>query len=216
MHTYETVEGSHRVLIIDDNPRIHEDIAKILCPAIAPNDLAADEAAIFGDVPVAATLSEFVLDSAYQGQEGLALVEKALAERRPYAMAFVDLRMPPGWDGIETIRHIWQRDPELQVVICTAYSDHTWSEIIQSLGKTDSLLILKKPFDNVEVLQLAHALTKKWFMTCQARAKMAELEARLDQHNGELERVQSELQAAVRRSVELEKRVGELEAERRS
>src|SRR5690349_24456963 len=102
------------------------------------------------------------LDSASQGQEALAMVERALAEGRPYAMAFVDGRMPPGWDGLETIVHLWKAYPELQVVICTAYSDYSWEQIIERVGPSDSLVILKKPFDAVEVLQLAHAMTKKW------------------------------------------------------
>jgi DNA-binding NarL/FixJ family response regulator len=75
-------------------------------------------------------------------------------------LAFVDGRMPPGWDGIETIRHLWQECPDIQVVLCTAYSDYSWQDIRRVLGESDSLLILKKPFDNVEVLQLSHALTR--------------------------------------------------------
>jgi len=71
---------------------------------------------------------EFEIDSAFQGQEGLAKVQHALNEGRPYAMAFVDVRMPPGWDGIETISRIWKMYPELQVVICTAYSDYSWGK----------------------------------------------------------------------------------------
>src|SRR5690606_33298846 len=92
---------------------------------------------------------------------GLELVRQAMAEGRPYSLAFVDMRMPPGWDGIETIQHIWKEDPELQIVICSAYSDHSWSEISHRLGSSDRLLILKKPFDNVEIIQMAHAMSRK-------------------------------------------------------
>ena len=66
---------------------------------------------------------------------GLAMVEQAREEGRPYAMAFIDVRMPPGWDGIETICRIWETYPELQVVICTAYSDYSWEEMIRKVGK---------------------------------------------------------------------------------
>src|SRR5207302_332105 len=93
--------------------------------------------------------------------EALGLVERAMAANQPHAMAFVDMRMPPGWDGLETIRRLWQIHPHLEVVICTAYSDHSWQEIQQTLGSADRLLILKKPFDKVEVQQLALALTEK-------------------------------------------------------
>ena len=88
-----------------------------------------DEAALFGDTTVKFQLPMFEIDSAYQGQEGLDLIEKSLLENRPYALAFVDVRMPPGWDGVETTCKIWEKYPDLQVVICTAYSDYSWEEM---------------------------------------------------------------------------------------
>jgi signal transduction histidine kinase len=74
-------------------------------------------------------------------------------------VAFVDMRMPPGWDGLETITHFWEVQPGLLVIICTAFSDYTWEEINRRLAQSDRFLILKKPFDNVEVFQLAASLT---------------------------------------------------------
>ena len=186
LNTAELLKLSHRILVIDDNPRIHEDIRKILCPSAAATDLDDDAAALFGEEKTPSQLSSFEIDSAMQGQEGFEMVQKAHAQERPYSMAFVDVRMPPGWDGIETIKHIWKSHPELQIVICTAYSDHSWDEIIATLGKSDSLLILKKPFDNVEVLQLAHALTKKWVVTRQAKNRLADLEAIVESRTAEL------------------------------
>ena len=168
---------NQRILIIDDNTSIHDDVRKIL-GVTAPEDTAHDveAAALFGlevthlnDVP-------FEVDSAYQGQEGLEMVRRAADEGRPYAMAFVDVRMPPGWDGIETISRIWEEYPELQVVICTAYSDYSWEDMIRKFGRTDSLVILKKPFDNVEVLQLAHTLTQKWTLSHQLRSHLESLD----------------------------------------
>ena len=154
----------HRILIIDDNPSIHEDFRKILGPADAKlaEELDATEVSLFGDEAGASRAQNFRIDSAFQGQEGLEKVRAACAEGAPYAVAFVDVRMPPGWDGIETISRIWKEFPDLQIVICTAYSDHSWQEIQQTLGTSDRLLILKKPFDKVEVQQLVLALTEKW------------------------------------------------------
>jgi diguanylate cyclase (GGDEF)-like protein len=94
--------------------------------------------------------------------------------------------MPPGWDGIETTAKIWEIDPELQVVICTAYSDYSWDEISAKLGLTDRLLILKKPFDLVEVTQLATALSEKWMLRSTARLKLAELEKMVEHRTREL------------------------------
>lgn len=70
--------------------------------------------------------------------------------------------MPPGWDGIETVSRIWEIDPEILVVLCSAYSDYTWEQMVHRLGRTDRFLVLKKPFDNIEVRQLAMALSEKW------------------------------------------------------
>jgi PAS domain S-box-containing protein len=170
---------NHRILVVDDNAAIHEDIRKILAPARADSaSLEDEEALLFGEARETTTATLFEIDSALQGQEGLNLVRKSLEEQRPYALAFVDVRMPPGWDGVETISRIWEIYPELQVVICTAYSDYSWEDITRRFGHSDSVLILKKPFDNIEVLQMAHALTKKWFLTQQAKSQMLNLEER--------------------------------------
>ena len=147
--------------MIDDTQAIHDDFRKILHVDSNTDDLDADEAALFGAKLGATATEEFLLDSAFQGQEGLALVQKAARDGQPYAMAFVDVRMPPGWDGIETIARIWQEYPDLEMVICTAYSDYSWDDITKKLGHSDRFLILKKPFDNVEVRQLACSLTQK-------------------------------------------------------
>ncbi len=166
-----------RLLVIDDNPSIHDDFRKILC---AGGDSAASlhsaEAALFGEESGCGVEARFEVDSAFQGQEGLQKVQAAVLANRPYVVAFVDIRMPPGWDGIETIDRIWKVDPNVQVVICTAYSDYSWEQITQRLGASDSLLILKKPFDNVEVLQLAHTLSTKWRLTQQARSRIQDLD----------------------------------------
>src|SRR6266850_4696301 len=170
------LKTNHRILIIDDNESIHGDFRNILCPDNSAEAAVTElEAAIFDDVQAAPAQTSFELDSAYQGQEGLEMVKKALEEGRPYAMAFVDVRMPPGWDGIETIARIWEVYSELQIVVCTAYADYSWEEMRAKVGQPDSLLVLKKPFDNIEVQQLAHALTKKWFLNAQTRLQVHEL-----------------------------------------
>jgi two-component system, NtrC family, sensor kinase len=104
------------------------------------------------------------------------MLQTALRSGRPYAMALVDMRMPPGWDGVETIERLWQADERPQVVICTTFSDHSWDEVLARLEMRDRLLVLKKPFDAIEVSQLAHALTGKWEMTREAVAQRSRLE----------------------------------------
>jgi len=152
----------HRILVIDDNPAIHEDFRKILCQdRRSSSSLDAHEAELFGLSQPLGDQSEFEIDSAYQGEAGLARVYHAIQEERPYVLAFVDVRMPPGWDGIQVTPKLWVADPELPVVICTAYSDYSWEEMFARLGTSDRMFILKKPFDREEVLQLAHTLTAR-------------------------------------------------------
>jgi two-component system, sensor histidine kinase and response regulator len=176
---------NRRVLLIDDMPAIHNDFRKILAPRELSGDLDEAEAALFGQ---SSQLPQegFELDSAHQGREGLALVEAALQAGRPYALAFVDMRMPPGWDGVETVERLWQVDPQLQVVICTAYSDHPWEEVLARLDVQDRLLVLKKPFDMIEVGQLARSLSAKWSLTRQAQAQVDALEDAVRERTREL------------------------------
>jgi len=180
-------ESQPRILIIDDNPSIHEDFRKILGPK-TPSRLRLEDAesALFGAGAATAERVGFRIDSAFQGQEALTLVQKALAEKDPYVLAFVDVRMPPGWDGIETLDRIWQCAPELQAVICTAYSDYSWDEMTRRLGQTDNLLILKKPFETVEMLQLANALARKWVLARQANLRLDDLDRMVRQRTDEL------------------------------
>ena len=160
---------NQRILIVDDNETLHEDFRKILRPRdISSPEMNRLKEVLFDDDQAAAQTTRFELDFAYQGEEGLAMVKKSLAENRPYAMAFVDVRMPPGWDGIETIARMWEVYPQLQIVVCTAYSDYSWEDMRAKVSQPDNLVILKKPFESVEVQQLAHALTNKWLLNVQA------------------------------------------------
>jgi two-component system, NtrC family, sensor kinase len=155
-------ERAPRVLIIDDNLEIHGDFKRVLTAEEGAETLDAAASALFAEERTAAQTAQYRLDFRSQGQEGALLVREAAYERDPFAVAFVDMRMPPGWDGLETIERIWEEDPDVQIVICTAYSDHSWSEIVEKLGQTDRLLVLKKPYEVIEVQQTTAALVHKW------------------------------------------------------
>lgn len=200
-----TEDRNLRILIVDDNHMIHEDIRKILAPEIQDDELSALEADLFGSSAPKVERFEFEIDSAMQGQEGLECVERATAAGKPYALAFVDLRMPPGWDGVETIGHLWRVDPDIQVVICTAYSDYTWAETIERLGRRDNLLILKKPFDVTEVEQLAHALTERWELVRRTRSNLQDLSRITSEQGRSLEVANAQLQRARDQVIEVER-----------
>ena len=179
-----TVEN-RRILLVDDLPAIHEDFRKILAGTETDAELARDEALLFGSAPRVPTAG-FVLDSALQGAEAIQKVRSAQQAGSPYAMAFVDMRMPPGCDGVETVERLWDEDPQLQVVICTAYSDYSWADVLTRLDVRDRLLILKKPFDAVEVFQLASALTRKWGLARQAALEKSRLEEAVEERTRQL------------------------------
>ena len=152
-----------RILIVDDNRAIHDDFRKILLTPEADDGLQELDIAMFSDAGAASNLLiEFRVDSAYQGREALSLVQQSIRDSKPYSVAFIDMRMPPGWNGLGTIERLWAVEPKLQMVICSAYSDNDWTNVFGRLGRSDKRLVLKKPFDVVEVVQCTHALTSKW------------------------------------------------------
>jgi signal transduction histidine kinase/AmiR/NasT family two-component response regulator len=194
----QSAEKNRRILVVDDNRSIHSDFQKILAGERATDRTRAMEAALFGEAADKRQAVRFELDSAYQGQEGFEMVRRAVAEGRPYAMAFMDVRMPPGWDGIETTARIWEVDPEMQIVICTAYSDYSWDQMGEKLGQPDKLVILKKPFDTVEALQLATALTEKWNLARQAKYQLENLEELVGERTRELRTAKEAAEAAAK------------------
>jgi diguanylate cyclase (GGDEF)-like protein len=167
-----------RILVIDDTPEIHEDFRKVLRGSAGSESLAATKAALFGgDAPSAAPPRPgFEIHSALQGQEGVAMANAARAAGSPYHVAFVDMRMPPGWDGLATIEALWAVDRDIQVVICTAYSDHALDNLAERFASSDRLLVLKKPFESAEILQLATTLSEKWAVERQVERRVASLE----------------------------------------
>ncbi|MEO7318678.1 MAG: PAS domain S-box protein [Chthoniobacteraceae bacterium] len=191
---------NRRILLVDDNPAIHEDFRNILNASNRRNEtIEHAELLLLGVAVMTVDADAFQLESAMQGREALENVAAALKEKRPYAMAFVDVRMPPGWDGIETIEHLWKIDPALQVVLCTAYSDYSWEKLAARLGINDKLIILKKPFDNIEVLHLAHALTSKWNSAHEVQRHVEELDRRVAQRTLHLRAANDELRRSEER-----------------
>jgi CheY-like chemotaxis protein len=153
-----------RILLIDDSEAIHRDFREILCPEQSRSlqEVEEMEETLFGAPSSSETSSSpvFEVDSAFQGEEGLAKVREAATAGRPYSLAFLDYRMPPGWNGLETLRHLRKVAPSLQVVLCSAYSDYSWEEFIREFGETQPLRELRKPFDARELHQLALTLSE--------------------------------------------------------
>lgn len=176
------IRKNRRILIIDDNKAIHDDIRRSLAPLLPPLEADELEAVLFDTPLIPEHRIDFELCSAYHGQDGLEQVRRALKEGAPFALVFVDVRMPPGWDGIETLSRIWEEDPALQAVVCSAYYDYSWDDIIARLARFDSLMILRKPFDTIEIRQMAYALTEKWNQQAELAAMIKALQ-KSEAHN---------------------------------
>ena len=190
---------TRRILVIDDTPSLLKDYRKIFLSKPTnkeKNDLSRLEKKLFIDsVSDSPTHSgeeiipnyKFELMTANRGKEGLKLCQQAVNKKNPFHLAFVDMRMPSGWNGIQTINAIDNIDKKIHFVLCTAYDDLTWSETIhQWLGSNDRILLLKKPFDYSEVWQLAVALTEKYLITEKANQKQQDLEKLVEARTSDL------------------------------
>ncbi|MCP4348008.1 MAG: response regulator [Desulfobacterales bacterium] len=177
---------SKRIIVIDDDETILKSYSLIL--SAPEKDISglkekakALKAELFGGFPAAKTTREnYELVTAMQGEEGFKKVKEARDQDRPFALAFVDIRMPPGWDGLQTSKVIREIDPNIEIVIVTAYSDRERDEIVAEVGMPERLLYLKKPFDPEEIRQLALSLSRKWELERKAEKHRDYLEQLLD------------------------------------
>lgn len=195
----DQLEYQRRILIVDDNEAIHADFRKVLLEEDDDAELQDLERLCFGnsDNEESNEQLKFELFHAHQGEVGVQMVSEAIAKDEPFDMAFVDMRMPPGWNGIKTIQELWKVDPDLEVVICSAYSDHTWSQITGELGRNHQLLILKKPFDTTEVLQMSLALTEKRRISRIASLRMEQIAQLVVERTEELRQEKLEVDATL-------------------
>jgi CheY-like chemotaxis protein len=164
-HSWGVAHSVVHVLIVDDDRNIHEDYVRCL------RETRHDSQRLFelrGELfgwrfgHSSADEVDYVLTHAYDGLEAIEHVRGSVERGEPFALAFVDMRMPPGLNGIETIASIWNLDAAIQIVLSTAYSDFTWVDVIEGVGRTDGLHLLRKPFHHSQVRQFAGVLAKKW------------------------------------------------------
>ena len=160
--------SGRRILVIDDQQDVIDDYLRILTGKKTPETETFDKEEAFLFKKYSDSSKKVIPEESYrvsiafQGKEGVDLARKAVAEGDPYLVAFIDMRMPPGIDGMETLKKIWEIDPRVEGVIVTAYTDRSRNEIVNNIGNPDRLLYLKKPFDQDEIKQLALCLTEKW------------------------------------------------------
>lgn len=180
-----------KILIIDDNPDIHEDFKRVLRPFLEPNEMPSrleelEAKALGKEVQKKSSEFNFSLDSAASGEEGLKKIKVGLNQKVHYQLVFLDVRMAGGMDGIATLEAMWKVDPKIEVVLCTAYSDNDFLKIFKRFGVSDQILVLKKPFDSIEVQQLALSLTTKWYLSRYSEEKIDLLAEEVEESEREL------------------------------
>ena len=163
-----------RVLIVDDQKDIHEDFDEMLRPraAATADDLAAS---FLGHEESDPHLPAFELLHAMGGEEACALLERETQRQRPIAVAYVDIRMPPGIDGVATVRNIRRIDRAIEIVLMTAYTDTPLVDIVQDMDLLHKLLYIRKPFAREEVQQITLALVEKWNLEQELAARRRQL-----------------------------------------
>ncbi len=153
-------QGPQRILVVDDDREPLKVWRRVLGPKSNHPSLDNLEKKLFGGSPAGASPDAgFAIDTALQGAEGFQKVISALAEGRPYTFALVDMRMPPGWDGLETILRMLEKD-QLEVAICSAFSYISREEVARRVGRSD-LMWLRKPFDLEVARELARKLSEQ-------------------------------------------------------
>lgn len=165
-----------RILIVDDEPAMRDSYRRCFAPAVASPDLDAMAAELFGEDPALPPSGGYDIVYCAQGAEAVAAVEAAVAAADPFAVAFIDIRMPPGIDGKETAARIRALDADINLVVVTGYSDFAPIEIARSAGPVDKLFYIAKPFEAAEVVQTAQALTHRWQADRALAAAMVKLE----------------------------------------
>ncbi len=167
----QPIFGQLSLLIVDDDPEIHEDYTRTLGAANSAARLQRLEREFYGNASPDTAEIEFRLTHTFQGEEAVEAVAAELTAGRRFAVAFVDMRMPPGYDGAEAVARMWAVDPDIQVVICTAHSDFTWEDTIKRAGRSDGLHLLRKPFRPEQVRNFASVLGKKWELRLRGKSQ---------------------------------------------
>lgn len=186
--------ANFRILLIHASPEVHAEFQKVLVPSPASRtQFASPDARLVGIATTPSTQSPslvdspFVVDHAHDGEEGLRMFCASRAAGLPYMAVFVDSGLSSGWDGLRTVRELRAVDTDATVVICIERSNPSWNESAPLAGDVNRLLILKKPFEPIELKSIAHAAHERWRLLQQVRLKQHELAELVAIRTGELQ-----------------------------
>ena len=196
MNSIELEELNRNILVVDDDDGIVASIRKILEEPADDGHLTARESVLFEGKPANRPSLSFTVDAASQGEDAARMVRQRLDTGRPYSLIFLDMHMPPGWDGTRTIENIWKIDPHVEIVICSAHNDSDWHDLRQRTDNPAQLIIIHKPFESIEIMQLAMGLTEKWNLARQARRTEDDLQRIVSEQTTDLQQTNANLREA--------------------
>ena len=168
-------DWNYRVLVVDDQREIHQDFEEMLTPSLTGSSTD-DLADAFASEVDESFLPKFELLHARSGAEAYEKIKTATETDDPIAVAYIDIRMPPGIDGIETTRRIRAIDENIEIVLMTAYTDKSLGEIVREMDLLHKLLYIRKPFAREEIQQITLALAEKWNVESELGDKRRQLE----------------------------------------
>lgn len=170
-----------RILVVDDEENIHLAIRQVLAPEggrrSVRDGLRSLAATLFSTSDSVGDDALYELTSCRQGEEAVAAVAASIENDAPFAMVFLDMRMPPGRDGLWTARSIRELDDMVNILIMTAFSDVDPAQIGAEVRPADKLLYLQKPLRPPEIRQFAAALACKWRTETELRTANLQLAA---------------------------------------
>jgi len=162
----ERAPENFRILAVDDEDAILEQYHRVLAASKEmsrdQNEFSSLESRLFCTQTSKSPMTDFDLTSCCQGDQAVEKVDQAIRQQNPFAVVFLDMRMPPGPDGLWTAEQIRRIDKNIQIVIVTAFSDVDPLEITERIGPLDKLLYVQKPFHPQEMRQFAISLGAKW------------------------------------------------------
>ncbi|MDH3611750.1 MAG: EAL domain-containing protein [Gammaproteobacteria bacterium] len=185
--------STNRILVVDDDVMLIDEYLRCLGedyePDSATETLSELEKVLFGEETDERGAARFMVETRTQGEPAVEAVEEAVRMQQPYCIVFLDIRMPPGINGIEAAKQIRALDPDVNIVIVTGSMSSEAENLDKQVPPADKIFFFNKPFHAAECRQLAAALCGKWHADMALRRANEELEQRVEERTAALQKL---------------------------